>query len=69
MYRLVELNYKLGLIDEAKKYAVLLGYNYKSSKWYERSYQILDSKYKKTEIKKDIEKEKTLLKRFKDLFK
>ena len=69
LYRLVELNYKLGLIDEAKKYAVLLGYNYKSSKWYERSYKILDSKYKKTEIKKDIEKEKSLLKRFKDLLK
>ena len=69
LYRLVELNYKLGLVDEAKKYAVLLGYNYQSSEWYERSYKILDSKYKKTKIKKDIEKEKSLLKRFKDLFK
>ena len=69
LYRLVELNYKLGLVNEAKKYAVLLGYNYQSSEWYERSYKILDSKYKKTKIKKDIEKEKSLLKRFKDLFK
>ena len=69
LFRLVELNFKLGLEDEAKKYAVLLGYNYQSSEWYERSYKILDSKYKKTEIKKDIEKEKSLLKRFKDLFK
>ena len=42
MYRLVELNYKLGLIDEAKKYTALLGYNYQSSDWYERSYKILN---------------------------
>ena len=34
LYRLVELNYKLGLIDEAKKYTALLGYNYQSSEWY-----------------------------------
>ena len=32
---LVELNYKLGLVDEAKKYAAFLGYNYQSSEWYE----------------------------------
>ena len=30
LHRLVELNYLLGLKDEAKKYAVLLGYNYQS---------------------------------------
>ena len=30
LHRLVELHYKLGLIDEAKKYASLLGYNYQS---------------------------------------
>ena len=34
LYRLVELNYKLGLEDEAKKYTALLGYNYQSSIWY-----------------------------------
>ena len=43
LYRLVELNYKLGLIDEAKKYTVLLGYNYQSSEWYESSYTILNA--------------------------
>ena len=31
LYRLVELNYKIGLLDEAKKYTALLGYNYQSS--------------------------------------
>ena len=69
LYRLVELNYKLGLVDEAKKYAAVLGYNYQSSEWYESSYKILNKDYKKSEIKKDIEKEKSLLKKFKDLLK
>ena len=68
LYRLVELNYKLGLIDESKKYAALLGYNYQTSHWYERSYIILNKNYKKTKIKKDLNKEKSLLKKFKKLF-
>ena len=68
LYRLVELNYRLGLLDEAKKYTVLLGYNYQSSKWYERSYKILNAKYKKTEIRQDLKKQKSLLKKFKELF-
>ena len=69
LYRLVELNYKLGLVDEAKKYSALLGYNYQSSDWYERSYKILNSNYKKTNIKQDLKKQKSLLKKLKDLFK
>ena len=69
LYRLVELNYKLGLVNEAKKYSALLGYNYQSSDWYERSYIILNSNYKKTKIKKDLKKQKSLLKKLKDLFK
>ena len=68
LYRLVELNYKLGLIDEAKKYTALLGYNYQSSDWYERSYKILNTNYKKPSIKKDLNNQKTLLKKFKQLF-
>ena len=68
LYRLVELNYKLGLEDESKKYAILLGYNYQSSDWYERSYKILNKDYKKTEIRKNLKEQKSLLKKFKDLF-
>ena len=68
LYRLVELNYKLGLIVEAKKYAALLGYNYQSSDWYERSYKILNTDYKKPSIKKDLNNQKSLLKKFKQLF-
>ena len=68
LYRLVELNYKLGLLDESKKYAVLLGYNYQSSDWYEKSYKILKKEYKNIKIKNDLNKQKSLLKRFKELF-
>ena len=66
LYRLVELNYKLGLTNESKKYAMMLGYNYQSSDWYERSYKILNKDYKHSKIKNDLNKQKSLLKRFKD---
>ena len=69
LYRLVELNYKLGLIDEANKYTALLGYNYQSSEWYQRSYKIINKNYKEIKIEKDLKKEKSLLKKFKDLLK
>lgn len=69
LYRLVELNYKLGINDEAKKYTALLGYNYQSSNWYERSYKILNKEYESKKIKKDLKNQKSLLKRFKGIFK
>ncbi len=69
LHRLVELHYKIGMIEEAKKYASLLGYNYQSSKWYEETYKIFDKNYKKkTKVKKrkkkflTLEKIKSLLK-------
>merc|ERR1711991_180410 len=45
LHRLVEVYYTIGLKDEAKKYASLLGYNYQSSEWYEKSYAVFDKKY------------------------
>ena len=68
LHRLVELHYKLGLETEAQNYALLLGYNYQSSKWYEESYKILNKNYdfKKTTTKDDRE---NILKKFKNLFK
>tara|TARA_B100001027_G_scaffold212038_1_gene180926 strand:+ start:82 stop:915 length:834 start_codon:yes stop_codon:yes gene_type:complete len=66
LHRLVELYYTIGLESESKKYASLLGYNYQSSKWYEKSYKIFDKKYKsKIELKKE---KKGMLKKFKKLF-
>ncbi len=46
LHRLVEVYYKLGLKKEATSAAAILGYNYNSSKWYEKSYVILNKKYK-----------------------
>ena len=67
LHRLVETNYKIGLVDEAEKYANLLGYNYQSSEWYEQSYKIFNKDYKISyEIKKD---KQSVFKRFKKLFK
>ena len=54
LFRLVEIHYRIGLEDEAKKYAHLLGYNYQSSQWYENSYQIFNRKYKKKKLQKKI---------------
>ena len=42
IHRLVEIHYIIGLENEAKKYASLLGYNYQSSEWYKKSYQIFN---------------------------
>ena len=65
IHRLVEIYYRIGLIDESKKYANLLGYNYLSSDWYTKSYKIFDQKIVTPKIK--IEKN-SLLKKFKKLF-
>jgi len=69
LHRLVELHYKIGLINESKKYAALLGYNYQSSKWYEESYEILNKDYVKISKRKNKNKEESLIKKFKDLLK
>ena len=56
LHRLVEVYYRVGLIEEAKAAAAILGYNYNSSEWYERTYKILNKSYrliKKSEIKKN----------------
>jgi len=55
LHRLVEVYYKIGLVEEAKQAAAILGYNYQSGKWYERSYQVFNKKYKTKKIKKTKE--------------
>ena len=53
LHRLVEINYRLGLEKEAKEAAAILGYNYQSGDWYERSYKVFNKKYKPKKIKKE----------------
>ena len=70
LHRLVEVHYTIGLIDEAEKYAQLLGYNYQSSKWYENSYSLFDKTYekrKKERLKTYKKKRGGLIKKFKTL--
>ena len=70
LHRLVEVHYLLGLKDEAKKYAKLLGYNYQSSEWYEKSYSVFDKQYEKSIKKRKKEKTKRnkTFKKIKSLF-
>ena len=65
IHRLVEIYYMLGIEIEAKKYANLLGYNYLSSQWYEKTYLLFNQNFKKPEVKKT---ENSIIKRFKSLF-
>ena len=68
LHRLVEIHYLLGLKEESKKYASLLGYNYQSSEWYEESYILFNKKYKrKKQLKKEKTKKSKILKKFKSL--
>ena len=56
LHRLVEVHYIIGLNKEAKKYAQILGYNYKSSKWYEKSYAVFNKDYERKRIKSEKKK-------------
>ena len=68
LHRLVEIHYLLGLKEESKKYASLLGYNYQSSEWYEETYVLFNKKYKKKkQLKKEKAKKSKILKKFKSL--
>ena len=41
LHRLVECYARLGVTDEARKYAAVLGHNYPGSKWYRYTYNLL----------------------------
>ncbi len=47
LHRLVEAYMTLGLRNEAYQIAAVLGHNYPGSKWYARSYALLDDKQRK----------------------
>jgi len=70
LHRLVEIYYIIGLEEESKKYANLLGYNYMSSEWYEKSYSIFDKKYEinKKDSTRNQKFTSSILKKFKSLF-
>ena len=68
LHRLVEVYYRLGLLEEAKQAASILGYNYQSGEWYKKSYKVFNKKYNTKKIKKE-KKMGLIRKKIKDLFK
>ncbi len=69
LHRLVEIHYKIGLIEESKKYANLLGYNYQSSEWYKESYKVFNKDYKKISKRKNEKKKLSTLEKIKSMLK
>tara|TARA_B100001996_G_scaffold347895_1_gene305720 strand:- start:193 stop:1041 length:849 start_codon:yes stop_codon:yes gene_type:complete len=67
LHRLVEIYYRIGFVEESKKYALLLGYNYQSGEWYENSYRVFNKNYKKIRKKRENKKNNSLIKRIKSL--
>lgn len=62
LHRLVEIHYRIGNIDTAKKYAAILGYNFNDSDWYKKSYKVIN-------YKNFLKKSKNQKKTFKDKLK
>jgi outer membrane protein assembly factor BamD len=67
IHRLVEVYYTLGLKEESAKYAKLLGYNYQSSEWYEKSYIVFNRDYKEKKIIKNKKKNNFIIRKIKSL--
>ena len=65
LHRLVEIYYKIGLEDESRKYAILLGFNYPESEWYKNTYKVHKKEYKIQDIKN--RNKKSTLEKFKSL--
>ncbi len=68
LHRLVEIYYKIGLVEESQKYAKILGYNYQSSEWYKKSYSVFNKDYKVEKKKQKKDSKKKLLDRIKSFF-
>lgn len=69
LHRLVELHYKIGIENEAKRYAQLLGYNYLSSDWYKNTYKIFNNNYKLAKPKARKKESSYLINKYNSIFK
>ena len=68
LHRLVEIHYHIGLEQEAKKFASILGYNYNSSEWFQQTYKVLNKNYIFKKVEKD-KSDKALFKKILDIIK
>ena len=69
LHRLVEIHFHLGLEEEAKKYASILGYNYNTGEWFHQSYKILNKNYNIPKNKKKKKKERKFFDKIIELIK
>ena len=67
LHRLVEIYYKIGLVEDAQKIAATLGYNYGSGAWYKNSYRIFNKSYKAAKVT-EKKKDSFIREKFKKLF-
>jgi len=68
LHRLVEVYYIIGLEEESKKYAKILGYNYQSGEWYKESYRVFNKDYKIKRLDQKNEPKRKLLDKIKSFF-
>ena len=68
LHRLVEVYYIIGLEEESKKYAKVLGYNYQSSEWYKESYKVFNKDYEIKKLDQKNEPKEKLLDKIKSFF-
>lgn len=63
LHRLVESYVSLGVTEEARKYAAVLGYNYPGSEWYQYSYALMNGNLDPESDVKKLGKKDSWLKR------
>ncbi|WP_439635283.1 outer membrane protein assembly factor BamD [Oceanicaulis sp.] len=63
LHRLVEAYVSLGVDEEARQIAAVLGYNFSGSEWYEDSYDLLTSRGIAVPGSEDLERDPSLLRR------
>lgn len=69
LHRMVEAYTALGLTDEAKRVAAVLGHNYPGARWYEDSYKLAgDADYRRRDVADDGEDGDGLLASIFDIF-
>ncbi len=60
LYRLVEVNFSLGLTEEATRNAAVLGHNFPGSPWYAEAYALLNERGQSLDVKPEGKRESWL---------
>lgn len=60
LYRLVEAYLTLGLVEEAKRNAAVLGYNYPGDAWYSDAYKLMTAKGLRPAVEPEVVNKRTI---------